>query len=497
MSLALLSSPDSVRSPCLEYLKMRERWELIDALIGGTLAMRAGRAKWLPQEKMEEPADYESRLGRSVLYNGYGDTIHKLAAKPFGKPITFDELSSLPEQVQWIVKDATRSGQSLKEWAHEAFQEGVHRGLVHALVDYPVVEGDKTLQDVRNERIYPYFTLIPATNLLGWKSVVIDGQEVLTEVRIREVRTESVGKYGQEQCEYVRVLTPKTWTLYKVENGKESQVKTGTRTSEKMHLHTWYTEKTGFMTGKPALEDLAWINLAHWQSQSDQRNILRFARLGFLVATGLTADEQKTNLIVGPNSVIKLQNPEAKVFYAEHSGKAIAAGDKDLTNLEMKMRILGLQPLIEGGSSTATGSAIEESKTHAQAQTWASEFSVFLMRLFESACEWVQQPMPPEFKISIFTNFAISIRAGLDAQILTTACQTGKLSDETYLDEMKRRGFLNEELDIDEEIERIKAQPPPPTNTIPPGGDKNGKSADNVSQKPGAAHSNEFPSNQA
>ena len=458
--------------------------------------MRLAGEKWLPKEDKEEAKDYSKRLKRSVLYNGYADTIHKLAAKPFGKPISFDELSELPEQVQWLIKDATRNKQSLKEFAHEVFQEGVHRGLAHVLVDYPVVDGPKTLRDVREQKIYPYFTSIPAYNMLGWKTKWIDGEEVLTQIRVREIRTEPDGEFGEKQVIYVRVIEPTTWTLYKVDGSKEIPVKTGDNSAGKIHLHTFYTNKTGFMTATPPLEDLAWINLAHWQSQSDQRNILRFARLGFLVATGLSSEEQATAFISGPNSVLKFQNPEAKVYYAEHSGKAIAAGDKDLMNLEMKMRILGLQPLVEGGSSTATGQAIEESKTHAQAQTWASEFSEFLRRLFGSACEWLDQELDEEFKISIFTNFAISIRAGLDAQILTTACQTGKLSDETYLNEMKRRGFLNEELDIDDELARIKKQTPP-ASTIPPGGDKNGTSAENVSQKPGAAHSNEFPSNQA
>ena len=55
----------------------------------------------------------------------------------------------------------------------------------------------------------------------------------------------------------------------------------------------------GFMTAHPPLMDLAWLNLAHWQSASDQRHILHVARVPILFGRNLTLPED--GLALGPN----------------------------------------------------------------------------------------------------------------------------------------------------------------------------------------------------
>jgi len=47
-----------------------------------------------------------------------------------------------------------------------------------------------------------------------------------------------------------------------------------------------------------------------------------------------------------------------------------------------------------------------------------------------------------------------------EMQGLLMAVNTGKLSRETFLEEMKRRGMLREDLDTEEEMDRIDADGP-------------------------------------
>jgi hypothetical protein len=42
-------------------------------------------------------------------------------------------------------------------------------------------------------------------------------------------------------------------------------------------LVTLYTKRTGFMCGSPPLLNMALLNIKHWQSQSEQDNILHVA----------------------------------------------------------------------------------------------------------------------------------------------------------------------------------------------------------------------------
>src|SRR6185295_4553940 len=95
-----------------------------------------------------------------------------------------------------------------------------------------------------------------------------------------------------------------------------------------------YLNRTGFMTGEPPLEELADLNVAHWQSSSDQRNILTVARVPILFGTGIEGNEK---LEIGASSMIRTSDPNAKLTYVEHTGAAIGAGERDLERLEFQM----------------------------------------------------------------------------------------------------------------------------------------------------------------
>ena len=76
---------DDVGSPSAEYLDMAVRWELPEDLMGGTLTMRAAGEKWLPRETNEKWENYLTRLDRAVLFNGYGNAVHRCVGKPFSR----------------------------------------------------------------------------------------------------------------------------------------------------------------------------------------------------------------------------------------------------------------------------------------------------------------------------------------------------------------------------------------------------------------------------
>jgi hypothetical protein len=64
-------------------------------------------------------------------------------------------------------------------------------------------------------------------------------------------------------------------------------------------LVTLYTKRTGFMCGSPPLLNMALLNIKHWQSQSEQDNILHVARVPILTVFGL---EEGQELTIGSSS---------------------------------------------------------------------------------------------------------------------------------------------------------------------------------------------------
>lgn len=453
----------TVETPSAAYCAMQERWELLHDLRGGTLTMRNAGTRWLPRHERESESLWRARLERTFLYNAFNDTIEGLASKPFTRPITL--AGDIPERLSGLAKDADRQGASLTTFAQRVFEDALVHGLSHILIEYPQATGAETLADERENGLNPYFVHVPATALIGWRSIRdLNGREVLSEIRIREERSEADGPYTDARVTYTRVYRQWEWVLYRNMGAAEDPVEVarGPNTLGEVPLVTLYLRRTGLLTADPPLEDLAWVNVAHWQSQSDQRNILHIARCPMLAESGVSADDrQSTPIIIGPTSVRSYSDPQARAYWIEVSGGSIGAGRQDLVDLESKMQILGNQPLVSRtGEMTATGEAIEEAKSQSAMQCWLRLFEAALRSCYGVAAKWVRESLPESFSVDIWSDFAIGLKAAEEATWLLNARTAKELGRTTFLREIRRRGLLAETVDIDEVAAELAAEGP-------------------------------------
>jgi len=453
----------TVATPGKTWQKRSLIFELICDLLGGTAAMRAAGEKWLPKEPSEARQVYNGRLNRSILYGAFKDTIKRLTSKPFSKPVTID--GNLPELLEAIRWDVDRTGKDLDEFAREAFSSSLKYGWVGALVDYPRMQRGATIADEKAAGARPTFVLVEATQLLGFKMVQDEqtGHHVLDEVRIHESMTETDGAWGEKETERVRVYKRDTWEIWTKSDNEGEWVKSeeGPHTFGRVPFDVFYTNRAGYLDADPPLEDLAWLNLAHWQSLSDQRNLLRFVRCGILFAKGFSQEEVDNGIVIGPNNIVSSTNGEAVLSYVEHSGKGLDAGADDISALEERMEVMGLQPLISRtAKSTATGKVLDESRSSTDIMAWIDDEQAWLRRLFEMAGQWTSVVVPDDFSISIFRDFGIGHQAQEQIKSLTALRQSGDITRRTLLKEVKRRGLLHDELDVEEELEAIESEGP-------------------------------------
>jgi hypothetical protein len=222
---------------------------------------------------------------------------------------------------------------------------------------------------------------------------------------------------------------------------------------------------------RPPLEDLAWLNLAHWQSQSDQRNILRFARMPILYETGVAADEKGKKLVLGPGAKVRRQQIDAKLVYVEHGGAAIAAGRQDLVDLKEEMQMLGAQPFIQRTTTqTATGQGIDEERCHSDLQAWVRATEIHLEECYGLAGKWMKRPMPEDFSCDLFSEFALSSRAAEETRALIDMRKARQISRKTFLEEIRRRGVVAETVVVEDEIAELEREGPDLSDLMPGGG---------------------------
>lgn len=484
-----IKDTDRVDFKSIYFREMIRKWETIQALREGSEAMREGRERWLPKMKEEPLEKYDVRLERSVLFPGLDGGIRGIVAKPFSHPVTVVDEDNLGERTQVTLEDTDGAGKSFHEFAREVFDVGNQFGMCHVIVDFPqtatVVEGKDgetevvtpNLAEEREAGIAPRLVVVRPDQMFGHRA---EGT-VLTMVRIFEQDLRDDGLFGEVLVNVIRVIGVRQWQVWEQEVRQDSEsenknksakgedegefklVAEGEHTFGAVPLLTYYVKQTAFMESEPTHEHLADINVTHWQSQSDQRNILHVARVPVMFAAGFEEEEIEAGIVVGSQSLVASRNDQATLEYVEHTGAAIEAGRQDLKDLEDQMRVLGLQPMLphQSGDVKATGLAIDEAQGQSEVQSWIRVEELFLLRVIRWIARWVDEKVPDKVSVQIFNDFTIGLLGDKDSKTLLEMRLSGQIDHETYLIETKRRGMIREDADIEAIIAAVEAEGPP------------------------------------
>jgi hypothetical protein len=444
-----------VARPNEEYDAMSLLWHLVASLRGGTPAMRDAGRKYLPQEPKESEEAYKNRLDRSVLTNLYKKTVTKLVGKPLKKGVKL--LEDVPPELVRYETNIDNQGTNLNVFARDVLEAAIDDGVTHILVDYSdsqnvegdFIDGSLTVEQEELLGVRPYAKHVKAADLIGWKWQISNNKKVLTQIRVREyVKVDGDDEFTQEVRERIRVIEPYIQRVYEKSEPNEQQssgdpdewvlIEAKVTTMPIVPLVTMYTNKVGFLLGSPLLLDIAYLNVAHWQSDSDQRNILHVARIPILFATGFGDDDSQVTIEIGSNTFAKAPKG-ATLEYVEHTGKGIDAGVKDLKDLEERIQLLGARTLDQAEADSELGLI-------------AKELENTLNKMLDLFGRWVGLGDDGGGSTEVFKDFGIESEDLQDVDLLLRSRMAGEISQMTFWDEIKRRGLLSDNFNPTTEI---------------------------------------------
>jgi len=422
-------------------------------LLNGTNAMQVARKTFLPRHSLEEREAYLNRLRMSVLFNAYAKTVSFLTGLVFQTDIILSE--AIEEDVKKWTEGINKKGDSINVFSRSVFFNGIAKGSTNIFIDMPIKdESIKTVKDEKEAGLRPYFKQVRTEDILGFQ---VDENGELIQVRFLETTTERNGKYGSKLIVRVRVLNQGSWELHEITDNGGSELKSsGSFSIKKVPFVTYLPGKEwSAITGETPIKDLAELNGKHWRSSSDQTNILHIARVPILFGRQIDLEVLKASV----SSMISADGENSDLKYVEHTGAAIAAGERDIKEIEAQMALYGLQQLVpRTGSMTATEKRITSSEANSSLGAWALDFDKFMNRAFTIAAEFMEKDFPID---GITTNkeYNLGVVDTEELNALLLMNKQGILTAEETFNEIRRRGVINDKLewlDMEEAREKEK-----------------------------------------
>lgn len=448
----------AVNQRSAEVNALAEAWPLLQALQDGTAAMRLASRTYLPQWPAEENAAYAARLATATLFPAYRRTVGVMAGKPFAKALALEDA---PAQLEKWAENIDQQGVNLHSWAAEQFRRTVGFGLAGVLVEYPrsKTKGPRTRAQVEAEGLRPYWVRVRHDQVLGWQVANTNGALQLTQLRLHECIDEPDGPWGTKSVEQVRVLYPGGWQVYRA-GTKQGEAwvlfDEGRTTLKRIPFVPFYGLREAFMVGRAPMIDLAYLNVKHWQSQSDQDTILHAARVPILTVAGV----ETVALSIGGSTAINLgTNPDAKVVWVEHSGAAIGAGATSLTALEEQMIQTGAELMVKKpGDRSATESANDAEANKSDLQRMAETYEDALDMALEFTAEYGH--LDKAGTVSLFSDYGASTLSDASAKLVLDMNSRGLITRELAVTEMQRRGVIEASVDPAAEVARAEEEGP-------------------------------------
>jgi hypothetical protein len=472
----------NMSSPSPFFTRLRLDWSKVDCLWEGTEAMRLARIRFLPQEPEEDDSSYARRLGRTTLHNFYKRTIQSGVAKVFSKDPHLED-SSAPPEIEDFLKDVDTQGRNIGQFGKDLLENATNHGIGYLLVDYANIPQDySNLAEEQAAGNRPYWVKISAINVLDARSCKFaDGERlgyfkfeeqvvepssdggsssIVQQIRIFKQDPAQPAVFDPQTGDLIREATGETpvyFAVYRRDSGPNG-TPSGTNSASQWKLFKQgqisvnaipvipdYTNKVGFMVGKPPFLDLAEINIEHWQAKSDYNNILHFATVPILFGSGIRpeidASGASKGVTVKANSAIMTNDRDAKLVYVEHSGAAIGAARQNIMDLEARMEKLGMVLTQQTGNVTATSTAI----TSAEANSLLKSYALNLQDTLNAALDFTAQYLnvEPTARIIINTDYAVDYTTDSTMADVLTAFNAGVIDKLTVIAEAKRRNVLD------------------------------------------------------
>lgn len=374
-----------------DFAAMTKTYAMIDAVLGGTEAMRENSTMFLPKMAHESKESYDCRINSAVLANFFADAVRHIGSRPFG-------IESAQTGVDGIdLENFDENGGAFTSFAIDYFKHAVAYGEAFALCEMPNTQDIATLADFRAAGIRPYASILSNDSIIEYR----EDNGACTHLRVLTVRQEVVG-FKTVSIAQIKVFEAGLITVYEQNADTGEWMLAGEPIATGLDFVPVVRMPLGLRAkGKrptPPIIDAAYKQVEHLQASVALSNVLHLTAYPMLVGQGM-GDGAGVNIETGPNAVLYAPH-ESRWELLEPAGTSITLLQNRLDSIERELMILCLQPFIpQSGNIAALVGEIQADKANMAVRAWVMVLEEALESILSNIGAWLGLSLTPDVQL--------------------------------------------------------------------------------------------------
>ena len=423
------------------YDDTKEKWTRVRDSYLGSDAIKSKGEIYLPKLSSQEKGEYDAYVMRSMYVNAIKNTVQGLV----GAVMRINPVINAPDRIMELAQDITGTGVSLNDFISNMLSEQLLMGRQGVMIDRTT------------ERAYlSGYTTEQMTN---WMEDVI----VLKETYLQQDLNDN---YSQSyEVQYRELLIDEDGNflvrLWKDNEGWSiSQEIYPTKVGQPLDMIPFVAisgNELNMNPTQPPLMSLVDTNLSMYRTSADLEHGRHFTALPTPYVTGIDGDSE---LRIGSGSAWILPDSSSKAGYLEFTGQGLQALEKAVEEKRSIMAGLGASLLQTQKNGVESAESLRLRQNSEASVLVGAVLSVQegISKALSIMAEW--EGVSGDIEVALNTDFVDTKILPEELTALMGAWQSGAISHETFLHNMKKGEILPVEVTVEDEKDRIDLQNP-------------------------------------
>jgi hypothetical protein len=245
------------------------------------------------------------------------------------------------------------------------------------------------------------------------------------------------------------------WQIYE----QRAPLKNGKTLSE-IPFYFFAPQEPGFDVQESPIEDLAYVNISHYQNSADLENGLHVSGLPTPWVAGVVLEKGQT-ISLGTGTTLVFPDPDASAGFLQVGTEGFSGLENAMDRKEAQMAALGARMLApeKKAAEAAETAQIRRGGENSVLASIVAAVQMQLVKALTFARDWAG--LTGDVSYDINKEFLPIPLGAPELTALVDAWQKGAISFDSFFDALQAGGIVSEDKTADDEKEAIDAAGPP------------------------------------